>query len=91
MFGETKEVQCSVAKFLGDDVDIAMRIGSAPDYPTSQERVADVVLLIPMTTRTRINDMIEIAGVRFKVIGISPSYDGVGKLASYVVEAAIWE
>jgi len=77
-------------KLLGAEVDVAMGIGSAPDYPTSQERVADLVLLLPMTTRTSIGDIIEIANVRFKVIGISPSYDGVGKLARYVVEATLW-
>ncbi len=91
VFGETREEPCSLIKFLGNDTDVAMGTGSAPEYPTLQGRIADVVLLLHTTTRTGINDMIEVAGVKLKVIGISPNYDGVGKLNYYIVEAMLWE
>lgn len=91
VFGETREEPCALIKFLGNDTDVAMGIGSAPEYPTLQGQSADAVLLLRITTRANINDMIEVAGVKLKVIGISPSYDGIGKLNCYIVEAMLWE
>ena len=90
--GDAKwEEACSIIKFVGDDTDVSQRIGSTPDYPISKQRVADVVLLLPITTKAGVNDMLEIAGVKLKVIGISASYDSVGKFANYVAEAMLWE
>jgi len=92
VFGDTREEPCSLMRLLGNDAtDVAMEIGSAPEYPTVQGRIADAVLLLPITTRAGINDMIEVAGVKLKVIGISPRYDGVGKRECYIIEAMLWE
>ena len=64
-------------------------IGSTPEYPTSIDRLADAVLLLRATTRAGIGDLIELDGVELRVVGISASYDTVGKFAHCVVEAML--
>ena len=91
IFGERIDEACSVAKFMGNDSCISAQILSAPQYPTSPERVADAVILLRVTTRAAVNDMIEVAGVKLKVIGISQNYDSVGKISNHIAEAMLWE
>lgn len=89
VFGETSEELCSVLKLPGDDIDVSARIGVSPDNPLTAPRREDAVLLLRVTTKANVNDVIEIAGIRLKAVAISPSYDSVGKVAFHVVQAAI--
>ncbi|NDP42727.1 MAG: hypothetical protein GZ089_08435 [Aromatoleum sp.] len=41
-------------------------------------------------TTAGIGDMIEVAGVKLRVVGISASYDTMGKFAHCVAEATRW-
>jgi hypothetical protein len=91
VFGEEKEEPCAVIKLLDQSNEAALEIGNAPEYPTLKAQSADAILLLPITTKARVNDRLEVAGVKLKVIGMSPSYDVVGKLAHYIVEATHWE
>ena len=54
-------------------------------------RYADVVLLLHITTTANVADVIEVEGFQLKVTGVSASYDGVGKLSHYVIEAMRWK
>lgn len=89
VFGATSEELCFVLKLPGDDIDISARIGSSPDHPLTPARREDAVLLLRVTTKANVNDLIEIAGIRLKATAISPSYDSVGKVAFHVVQAVI--
>jgi hypothetical protein len=89
IFGEPIEELCSVLKLPGDDIDISARIGSSPDHPLTPPRHEDAVLLLRITTKANVNDVIEIAGIRLKATAISPSYDSVGKVAFHVAQAVI--
>jgi hypothetical protein len=89
IFGERTEELCSVLKLPGDDIDISARIGSSPDHPLTPPQREDAVLLLRITTKANVNDVIEIAGIRLKATAISPSYDSVGKVAFHVVQAVI--
>ena len=91
VFGESREEQCVVLKLFGHEPPLADGIRHAPDYPASPGQVADAVLLLRTTTNASVADLIEIGGVKLRVIGVSSSYDGVGKLSRYVVEAMRWE
>ena len=73
----------------GDDMDVSARIGSSPDHPSTPPRREHAVLLLRITTKANVDDVIEVAGIRLKATAISPSYDSVGKLAFYVVQAVI--
>ncbi len=88
-FGEKSEEVCSVLKLPGDNTDISGNIGSSPDHPTVPPRREDAVLLLRITTKADVNDVIEVSGRRLKVIAIWPSYDDVGKLAYHVAQAVI--
>ena len=55
------------------------------------ERDADAVILLRITTRAAVGDMVELAGVKLKVIGISQNYDSVGKISNHFAEAVLWE
>ena len=58
--------------------------------PDSQApRREDAVLLLRITTKADVDDIIEVVGIRLKVFAISPTYDGIGKLAHHVVHATI--
>jgi len=91
VFGESREEQCAVLKLFEHEGPLADGIRHAPDYPASSERPADAVLLLRTTTNATVADRIEIRGLKLRVIGVSSSYDGVGKLSRYVVEAMRWE
>ena len=45
------------------------------------------MLLLRITTKANVNDVVEIAGIRLKATAISPSYDSVGKVAFHVAQA----
>jgi hypothetical protein len=89
VFGERTEELCSVLKLPGDDIDVSARIGSSPDHPLTPPRREDAVLLLRVTTKANVNDVIEVAGIRLKATTISSSYDSVGKVAFHVVQAVI--
>ncbi len=82
------EEPCSVLKLPGYNFDLQQLIGSAPDYP-SQRPAVDAVLLLPSSTKARIDDIIEIGELKLRILGLSSSYDSVGKLANYLVEAIV--
>ena len=87
VFGEPSEELCRVLKRPGDDTDISARIGSSPDHPLAPPRREDAVLLLRITTTAGVDDVLELLGLRFKVIATSPTYDSIGKLAYHVVRA----
>ena len=87
--GDTSDEPCSVLKLPGEDRDISARIGSSPDRPSIAPGHDDAVLLLGITTRANVDDVIEVAGIKLKVTAISPCYDSVGKLAHHVVQAVI--
>ena len=89
IFGAPIEELCSVLKLPGDDIDISARIGTSPDRPSTPLRLEDAVLLLRITTKANVNDVIEVAGIRLKATAISPSYDSVGKVVFHVVQAVI--
>lgn len=74
-------------KLFGNDSAVTDGIRNTPDYPASPGSVADVVLLLHTTTTANVADLIEVEGFKLKVIGVSASYDGIGKLRNYVIEA----
>ena len=87
VLGTTHEESCLILKLPGDDADISAKVGSSPDRPTASPRLEDAVLLLRITTKAHVDDIIEVVGIRLKVFAISPTYDGVGKLAHHVVHA----
>jgi hypothetical protein len=91
VLGESRDERCAVLKVFGNGRPVTDGVRNTPDYPTSSDPVADVVLLLRMTTTANVADMIEVEGFTLKVIGVSASYDGVGKLSHYVIEAMRWK
>lgn len=89
VLGTTHEEACSILKLPGDNTDISAKIGSSPDRSSASPRRDDAVLLLRITTKVDVDDIIEVAGIRLKANAISPTYDSVGKLAHHVVQATI--
>jgi hypothetical protein len=89
VFGALTEEPCTILKLPGEDTDISARIGSSPDLPPTPRRREDAVLLLRITTKANVDDVIEVAGIRLRATSISPSYDSVGKVAFHVVQAVI--
>ena len=91
VFGDRVEESCAVIKLPGDKSNVATRIGSAPDYPVASEGAVEVVVMLPRTTHAEVGDRLELAGLALRVVGISSSFDSIGKLEQYVVEATPWD
>jgi hypothetical protein len=91
VLGESRDERCAVLKLFGNDRSVTDGIRNTPDYPTSSDPGADVVFLLHITTTANVADMIRVEGLKLEVIGISASYDGVGKLSHYVIEAMRWK
>ena len=89
VFGAKSEELCLVLKLPGESVDVSAQVGSSPERPTTPPGREDAVLLLHITTKADVDDVIEVAGMRLKAIAISPSYDPIGKLAHHVVQAVI--
>ena len=87
VFGETIEEPSTVLKVPGEDVELSAILGSSPDQPMAPPGREDAILLLHITTRANVDDLIEVAGMRLIVTAISPSYDNVGKAAYHVVRA----
>src|SRR4051812_1091360 len=66
IFGPTYEETCSILKLPGDNTDVSAGIGSSPDRPSASPRRDDAVLLLRITTRIDVDDIIEVAGIRLK-------------------------
>ena len=91
MFGDRMDEPCTVVKLPGEGVDVSARIGSAPEYPAAPGGAADAVLMLTHTTRAAVGDLIEVAGWKLKVTGMSPGFDSIGKRVWTVVETSRWE
>jgi hypothetical protein len=89
VFGGKSEELCFVLKLPGENIDVSAKIGSSPERPTTPPRSEDAVLLLRITTKADVDDVIEVNGMSLRAIAISPSYDSVGKLAYHVVQAVI--
>ena len=70
VLGESRDQRCAVLKVFGNDRPVTDGIRNTPDYPTLSDPVADVVLLLRMTTTANVADMIEVEGFKLKVIGV---------------------
>ena len=91
IFGDRSQEPCTVVTLPGDGADVLARIGSAPEYPATPGGKPDAVLMLGHTTRTAVGDLIEVAGWKLKVSGMSPGFDSIGKRVWTVVETVVWQ
>src|SRR5438093_3360423 len=68
--GTKCEELCSILKLPGENIDISAKIGSSPDRPAAPPRREEAVLLLRITTKAHVGDVIEVAGMRLKAVAI---------------------
>lgn len=82
--------RCAVVRLQTTSLKSSVRADSSASRGSAQELVADTLLLLSKNTHARIDDVIEVAGKKLRVIGIHPRYDLLGALDHHEVEAMTW-
>lgn len=75
-----KQGKCAVLKMLITRQASTVRADSASTRGHAEELVSDLHILVPKTSVLKIDDVLTIDGVKFRVSGLRPRYDVIGRL-----------
>jgi hypothetical protein len=82
--------QCAVVKLTTASVQTNVRADSSASRGNARELTADAVILLTRFTAASINDIIEIEGIKLRVMAKHPRFDIRGVLDHVEVECTIW-
>jgi hypothetical protein len=82
--------RCAIVKLEVSNEKSSVRADSSATRGNAiEEEVTSVILLAP-TTRANKNDIIDVAGVKLRVVFKHPRFDVGGRLDHYEVRATMW-
>jgi len=67
-----------------------VRADSSASRGNAIEQQVDSVILLPTTTQARIDDIIDLAGVKLRIKARHPRFDVGGRLDHYEIHATMW-
>ena len=82
--------RCSIVRLTSRSEKTSVRADSSASRGNARELQADAVILLTIHTKARIDDVVEVSGVKLKITSIFPQHDVNGRLDHYEVEAHIW-
>lgn len=82
--------RCSIVRLMVSQSKSSVRADSSASRGAAHELQADAVILMTVTTKARIEDMVEFAGAKFKISGRFPRHDANGRLDHIEIHATIW-
>lgn len=85
----TKE-RCAVVKLELTNLQTSVRTDSSASRGNAMELVANAILLFPKSTIANIDDVIEIAGAKLKIVSKHPRYSVTGDLDHFEIGAVTW-
>jgi len=88
--GEWVRERCSVVKLIISSEKSSVRADSSASRGNAREEQADAVLLLTPLTRASINDVIEVAGHKLRIMAIHLRYDVTGRLDHKETHATMW-
>ncbi len=88
--GRTITERCAVVKLLLTNEKSSVRADSSASRGNANEMQAVSVVLLAPTTRAAIDDILEIAGHKLRIMGYFPRFDVTGRLDHVQVEAHVW-
>lgn len=82
--------RCSIINLNMKSLKTTVRADSSASRGAASEEVLDAFLLMAITTKTQIDDVVEVAGVKIRVTRKFPRYDLIGTLHHYEIGGMIW-
>jgi hypothetical protein len=82
--------RCAVVKLELTNLQTSVRTDSSASRGNAMEVVTNAILLFPKTTIASIDDLIEIAGAKLKIVSKHPRYSVAGDLDHYEIGAVTW-
>lgn len=81
---------CSVVKLVVTNEKSSVRADSSASRGNAMENEANSVILLAAKTQARIDDIIEVAGHKLRIMGRQPRYDVTGRLDHIEINATMW-
>jgi hypothetical protein len=81
---------CSIVKLMIVNQKSSVRADSSASRGNARELQADCVLLMTVATKAKVDDIIQIAGAKFKISGRFPRHDVNGRLDHVEIHAMMW-
>jgi hypothetical protein len=82
--------RCAVVKLEITNQQTTVRTDSSASRGNAMETVANAVLLFTKNTAANIDDVIEFAGAKLKIVSKHPRYSVTGDLDHYEIGAVTW-
>lgn len=82
--------QCAVVRLVTTNQKSAVRADSSASRGNAKELVSDSIILLTKTTAADIDDLIDIAGMTFRVLSKHPRFSVGGALDHYEITASVW-
>ena len=81
---------CAIVKLVQTATKTSVRADSSASRGNAEEVQAQSVILLPPSTRARIGDLIDVAGVQLKIESTLPRHDCQGRFDHVEITASIW-
>lgn len=85
-----KKERCAIIKLNSRNVKTAVRADSSASRGAGREITVDAVLLMERMTTVKMDDIVVVADVSVKIVGVYPRHDINGRLDHYQVEGMAW-
>lgn len=82
--------RCAVINLNMKSLKTTVRADSSASRGAASEEVLDAFLLMAKTTKTQIDDVVEVAGVKVRVTRKFPRHDLTGRLDHYEIGGMMW-
>lgn len=82
--------RCAVVKLIISNEKSSVRADSSASRGNAMEEEAVSVILLQTITQAKIDDIIEVSGVKLRIVGRQPRYDVNGRLDHYEIHATMW-
>lgn len=82
--------RCSVVKLVISSQKSSVRADSSASRGNAREEQADAVILLNPNSQATINDVIEVAGHKLRIMAFHLRYDVTGRLDHKEIHATMW-
>lgn len=82
--------RCAIVRLVTTNQHSTVRADSSASRGNAKELVTDSLILLTKTTRANLDDLIEINGVKLRILSKHPRYAVTGELDHFEITASIW-
>lgn len=81
---------CSVVRLTVSNQPTSVRTDSSASHGAALEAQATSTILLTVGTKANRDDVVEVAGVKLRLMGMEPRFDAAGVLNHYQATLTIW-